>query len=128
MSKVFYDSGNVHVTDTLISLPGKSYSTANLTSVEKRVSKPSMTLPIILIIIGIVLFFASFADINACYSMLIIGILVGGVGIVIIVINKPTFYVILHSASTEFEAISSKDEKSIDAIVQAIREAIHYRG
>ncbi len=58
----------------------------------------------------------------------LIGIVLIGIGIFLLIRNKPVYSVMLASASGESDAINSKDEDFIDRIVQALNDAIVVRG
>jgi len=120
--KTFFNEGGVTVTNSRFVVPGQTHATSGITSVSKWITKPSMKLPIILIVLGIIpLFFGSI-------FWIVVGIALIAAGVYLLIKNKPVYSVRLSSASGESNAIDSKDEDYIDKIVQAINDAIVTRG
>ncbi len=131
--KVFYDKGGIIVTNTRIKLPDKIYSTANITSLSKKVIPKNYSFPIGLIIIGAVLslfyIVLAFADIpSSCATLLVIGLILIVVGIGILASSKAKYCVVFETASGKIDVLTTVDEKMIDDIVEAISRAIDYRG
>jgi len=120
--KTFFNEGGVTVTNSRFVVPGQTHAMSGITSVSKWITKPSMKLPIILIVLGIIpLFFGSI-------FWIVVGIALIAAGVYLLIKNKPVYSVRLSSASGESNAIDSKDDKYIDKIVQAINDAIVTRG
>ena len=125
--KTFFNEGNVTVTNSRFIVPGQTYAMSGITSVSKWIQKPSLKWPLILILVGaLFIIIPLFAGGGALWYL--IGIVLIGIGIFLLIRNKPVYSVILSSASGEADAINSKDEDFIDRIVQALNDAIVVRG
>ncbi|HAL65439.1 MAG: hypothetical protein XD81_0831 [Bacteroidetes bacterium 38_7] len=116
--KIYFEEGDVKVTNARFLTYGKMHSMANVTSVSKYVIKPKRTGPIVLGIIGLICF--------AFKWWLAVLLLVGAVAWWITQKNK--YLVSLASASGSEEALTSTDEGFIDRVVNALNEAIAERG
>ncbi len=115
--ETFFSEAGITVTKTLLTTPVKSVSIANVASVSKWVDVPKKTLPIVLIVVG-VLTIALFG----------IGLIPLAIGIVMLIVNKKSFGVHLESSGASSTAFSSKDEALVDRIVKAVAQAIAARG
>ena len=119
--QTFFNENGVTVTNSRFITPGQTYAMSGVTSIRKLKITPSYKAPIITAIIGFISL--GFGD-----SGIAIGILLIIAGIAWFILNKPTFVVVLSSASGEQEALSSKDEEFISRVVNALNEAIVARG
>ena len=117
--KEFLKEGDVTVTNSRFIVPGQTYAMSGITSVKSVKKNPSKALPIILIVLGII-FLA--ADVP------LVGIILIGLGIAILILNKPQYIVILSSASGETEALTSKNKEFITRVINALNDAIVARG
>ncbi len=127
--KVFLDSPNAQVTNTRCVMSGKTYATSNITSVHKRVTPPKTGCAIALLVAGLVFLLAGFAMwSDAGPGGLIFGVILGVAGFFWLRSLKPTYTVMLASASGEVEGLSSPNEEMINQVVAAVSEAIVYRG
>lgn len=102
-----------------------TYAMANITSASTGVKPANPTPGIVIAILGLIVLV-----INLGSSVgVIFGVILLGVGILIAVIAKPTYFVTIGSASGETDVIvSSNDEKYVQAVVTAMNEAIIKRG
>ncbi|HON53294.1 MAG TPA: DUF6232 family protein [Bacteroidales bacterium] len=116
--KVYFENGDVKVTNARFLTFGKMHSMAGVTSVAKYVISPSYKYPIITLVIGLILFAVSW----------IFALIVTGVAIAWIVSLKKEYQITLSSASGSEEALRSKDEAFIDEIINALNQAIIDRG
>lgn len=116
--KVFFQSENVLISNTRMNLGGTTYATANVTSVSTLVEKPGRKTEIIMVLIGLV----SFSE-TALGAIILIALAVG-----IFMMKKTKYVVRLSSSANEKDALWSKDKKFIDTVVEAINQAIIYRG
>lgn len=119
--QTFLNEGGITVTNTRFIAGGQTYAMSGITSVKTLKHTPSKKGPIVLIILGLL-------GLAAPDEAKIIGFLLLAGGIAWLVLNKPKFSVMLSSASGEVEAYTSKDEKFISNVVNAINEAIIARG
>ena len=119
--QTFFNENGVTVTNSRFITPGQTYAMSGVTSIRKLKITPSYKAPIITAIIGFISL--GFGD-----SGIAIGILLIIGAIAWFILNKPTFVVVLSSASGEQKALSSKDEEFISRVVNALNEAIVARG
>ncbi len=115
--KVFYDGGNVKVTNSRFLTYGTTTSMSGVTSVSKYAHHPSRKGPIILAIIGLILFAWQW----------FIALIVIAAAVAWWMSQKVTYSIQLASASGQTEALNSKDESLVDQIIEALNEAIVYR-
>jgi Family of unknown function (DUF6232) len=116
--KVFLQSDNLLISNTRMNLGGTTYATANISSVSTYVTKPSRKLEVILGIIGLITISQS-----VLFGIILLALAVG-----IFMLKKPTYIVKLSSNSNEKDALWSKDQAFINSVVEAINNAIIYRG
>jgi hypothetical protein len=117
--RIFLRNETVTVTDTRFIVPGQTYAIAGVTSVRFERINPNIMPPILFFVLGASLLIISETRIVGVLVMLIAGLWLASL--------KPTFAVALHSASGEARAITSKDERFISSIVEALNQAIVYR-
>ena len=123
---MFYNSGNVTVTNARAVMAGKTYALANVTSVRK-VKVPVNIQPFaLLIIIGVIMVTTGLSSQSG--GCLGLGALLIIVGIALVFLMKPSYAVVLGSASGENQSMTSQNEAEIDQIVAAISNAIVHRG
>ena len=124
--RVFFDEGGVKVTQARFIVPSQTYAMSGVTSVGSLKESPSRRGPIILIIIG---FFMAVIRFSAKFAAGgVIGLLMLAGGVAWLWLQKATFWVVLHSASGEARALSSKDGAWVLRVVNAINDAIVARG
>lgn len=116
--KIYFEEGNVKVTNARFLTYGKMHSMAGITSVAKYVISPSRKGPIILGVVGLVAF--------AAHWLVAILLIAGAVAW--FMSQKNVYQVTLSSASGSEEALSSNDEAFIDRVVNALNDAIADRG
>lgn len=115
--QTFFSENGVTVTQARFVVPNQTFAMSGVTSVSARTTAPSKTGPIVLILIGIPLLVAFGLGL-----LLIIG------GIVWLTQLKPTYTVVLTSASGQASAYTSRDQELIQRIVAAVTDAIVARG
>jgi Family of unknown function (DUF6232) len=120
--KIFYQDQNVIVTNSRVVASGKTYAMSNISSVTNfRIVKNS-TIGIVIIVVGGLSLF------SGEWQGWLFGIIVIILGAVIIRKKKDYFSVQISSNSGESKAIISKDKNYVQKIVDAVNEAIIYRG
>ncbi|RZK25671.1 MAG: QacE [Flavobacterium sp.] len=117
---LFYQNGNVKVTQSRYITISKTYAMRNISSVQTFQIIKSKTIPILLLIVGILIL--AFADGK------IIGGLLSLLGVIIIVFNNNEYAVRISTNSGEVNSIVSSDKSYIQEIVNALNEAIIHRG
>nr|WP_282560861.1 DUF6232 family protein [Providencia alcalifaciens] len=93
-----------------------------VTSVKRGETNPSKVAPIIMCIIGAI------ALINGTATSFLVGAILIILGVLWFRAIKPEYIVFLNSASGESQALSSKDRKYIDDVINALNNAIIHRG
>ena len=123
----FYsDDRGVRITNTRAIIGATTYAMANITSVSMGV-KPANRIPgSVVAILGFLILLIT--GLLGSSGGVIFGVILLGIGILIAAIIKPTCIVRVGSASGEADAISSKDKKYIQTIVNAMNEAFIKRG
>lgn len=116
--KIYFEEGNVKVTNARFLTYGKMHSMAGVTAVAKYVISPNRKGPIILGVVGLVAF--------AAHWLVAILLIAGAVAW--FMSQKNVYQVTLSSASGSEEALSSNDEAFIDRVVNALNDAIADRG
>jgi len=117
--RVFFDQGEVKVTNARFIVSGQTYAMNGVTSVKRGVNQPNRALPIILAIVGLVLIL---------HQSFLWGIALAGLAVFWLVKQQPDWLVILHSASGEVKALTSKDGEYIKAVIDALNDSIIHRG
>lgn len=130
---VFFDGGDIYVSNTKVILGGTTYATANLTSVSKRLTPASKGCAVALTIIGILMSLGSLGavfseDVGSGLVMLVIFAGITAAGIAWFRSLKPTYHVFLSTASGEQRGMSSKDQDLVDRVISAVMNAITARG
>lgn len=124
--KTFFDDGGIKVTQARFIVPGQTYAMSGVTSVATRKITPSKTWPIILTVVGFFVMIGGFSAKSVGAG--IVGLLILAGGIAWLLLQKPTYWVALHSASGEARALGDKNEAHIEAVIKALNDAIVARG
>jgi hypothetical protein len=119
--QVLLSENGVSVSTSRFIVSGQTYAMSGITSVKSYKSDPSRKGPIILGIIGLLL-------LTGELSTKIVGLLMIGGAVAWFKSLKPTYSVLLSSASGEVRALSSQDESYISRVVEALNDAIITRG
>lgn len=117
---MFYQDGNVTVSQARFITNSKTYAMRNISSVHIFEIVASRKLPVIMILIG---FFMLFSD-----SARVAGFIILALGVGILFLIKNEFAVRISTNSGEANSIISKDKAYIQTIVNALNEAIIHRG
>ena len=128
----FYSSGGILVTNSRFVVPGQTYAMQGVTSIRNEVEHPSKKSSVITIAIGLLVTLFSFgvfsSSVEGGIIMLIIGLALIAGGILWWRALKPTWYVILSSASGEARTLGDKDDEKVSQIIRALNDAIVSRG
>ena len=116
----FYQDVNVTVTQSRYVTNSKTYAMRNISSVHTFEIIKNRTLPIVMVIIGLLMLFSE--------SSRVLGFILTAVGILILVLTKNEFTVRISTNSGEVNSIVSKDRSYIQNIVNALNDAIVFRG
>jgi len=116
----FYQDVNVTVTQSRFVTNSKTYAMRNISSVHIFEIIKSKTLPVVMIIFGSMMLFS---DASRVFGFILLAI-----GILILVSTKNEFSVRISTNSGEINSIVSKDRSYIQNIVNALNDAIVFRG
>lgn len=116
--KIFFQRNNILITNTRMNLGSTTYATANVTSVSTLESKPGRKSEIILGLIALFLLSES----------ILTGLFLIALVVLLFKMKKSKFIVKLSSSANEKEALRSTDKNFIYSVVEAINEAIIFRG
>jgi hypothetical protein len=115
---VFFEEGNVKVTNARFLTFGKTHSMNGITSVTKYQITPSRKGPIIVAVIGLLAFIFKWY----------IAVIILAAAVAWFISQKKKYSVQLSSASGDNEALTSTNEEYIDKVVAALNDAIVHRG
>lgn len=121
--KEFYNNGNVSVTNARFRVGSNTYAMNGVTSVKRGQTDPNKGAPVVLGIIGLIVIFVATA-----LSAKAFGVLMVIVAIIWFKKLTPEYSVYLNSASGESQALSSKNQRYIDEVINALNESIVHRG
>ncbi len=121
--KVFFEQGNIKVTNSRFIVPAQTYAMSGVTSVRTVYSQP-LKGPAILGIFGAV---CVGAIKDGEYGAAFVGLICVAIAVVWF-IKRKRYTVVLSSASGETEALTSKDSSLVSRIVAALNDAIISRG
>ncbi|PKM19840.1 MAG: QacE [Gammaproteobacteria bacterium HGW-Gammaproteobacteria-15] len=119
--KVFFNQGNVTVSNSRFIVNGQTYAMSNVTSVKSGEIAPNHGAAVILGFIGLACLLGS-------GGMFFFGLLLIGLAIYMFMKNKPTYSVILNTASGENQALTSTDKQYIVQVINSLNESIVNRG
>ncbi|MGA9580901.1 MAG: DUF6232 family protein [Allosphingosinicella sp.] len=121
--QVFFEQGNVKVTNARFIVNSQTYAMNGVTSVKSSVVPPSRGGAIIAIGLGLIMVFAAEG------AGKIFGVAIAAAaGAWFLSQQKSTHSVYLSSASGEVQALSDTDEGFISSVVHALNEALIHRG
>ena len=131
--RVFLNDGGFYVSNTRVILAGKTYATANITSVAKSLTPASKGCAMLFIGVMAIACLGSLGGIGGDHVgqgllMLLVCIGLLAAGIAWLRSLKPTYHVMLASSSGESQGLSSPDGVQVDRVVTAINDAIAHRG
>lgn len=131
---IILNQGDIRITNKRAVLGAKTYAMANITSVSMTYEdKKGGLIPFIFVVVGLmvggcVLLFSFSASGLLFWTIFLIGALITflmvGLGVLIYLSSKPTYFVRVGSASGEANVLHSSDKAQITKIVQAINKAI----
>lgn len=124
--KIFLQEGNITVTNSRFIVPSQTYAMSGITSVKLAEKNPSKAGPIIFIVTGL-LFWLGMGAGGEGFVAGIIFALPGIIWLIKMLLN-PVHIVTLTVSSGEVKALESKDRTLIVKVVNALNEAIIYRG
>lgn len=117
--KIFYQDKNVTITQARFISNSKTYTMRNISSVSIRKIEKSIAGEIILIILGLVLL---------ATKIWLLGIISIAIAVILLATRKHSYSVRINSNSGEADGFISKDQELIEKIVNALNDAIVFRG
>lgn len=120
---VIFNEGNVTVTDVRFITPHETYAMSGVTSVRKLREEPRRAGMLSLGLVGVI-----FAAFGPNLAMHVIGVFVVIAAFAAAASQKPTFFIVIKTASGESRAVISKSSEFIDRVVGAVNDAIVVRG
>ena len=123
-----YESEGIKVTNLRAVFAEKTYSVANITSVETKEIAPSGCLPIGLVIFGIFSIIGGISSFQDNWAWLIWGAIAIGLFVAVNKNSRSSWAVNLTTASGEVKAYTSQDQETIKKIVDALNDAIVKKG
>ena len=122
MEEVYYQQGNITVTNTRFIVGSKTYAMRNITSVTPIKINPSRSTPIFLTIVGVI---AAMIDIDIePFNSRVIGIIMVIIGLLWTFSLRPKYAVHLTTSGGEVQALEHRDWPYISAIVAALNQSI----
>jgi hypothetical protein len=118
--KVYYSDGAITVTSTRAVLGSKTYAMANITSVSLGENQQAAGCGCALLVVGIFFALGLFSADTAVIGL--IGLAMLAIGVVLM--KQKSYVVRIGSASGEANALDNKDRAYIQAIVEAVNQAI----
>lgn len=116
--KVFFEMGDVKVTNARFVSRGQTYAMSNVTSVKTFVEEPKRFWPILILIFGVLALLSA-------TTLGVICIIVSGIWLYT---QKTLYHIKLATASGETSALVAEKREYVDQIVAALNEAIVHRG
>ncbi len=123
---VILRSKNVVVTKSRFIVGSKTFSVRGITSVQAVEIPASYSGQIVVIIFGIVMGLAAFAnDLRGAGAvLLVIALMLLITGVTLLFTVKPKYQVVITTSSGEITAYESRDDQDISSVVHAVNEAI----
>lgn len=125
---VYYQQGNTTITNARAMIGGTTYALANITSVGLGDKSPSLVGPLLLLLLGGCTSAVAVGTANGSTPYWIMAAIFVGLGILVFLTNKTTYFVRIATAAGEQRALESKDKAEVEKIVGALNEAIVKRG
>lgn len=127
LERTFHNSPGVLVTNSRFVVGSQTFAMSGVTSVSSFTEPASHKWPIVIIVLGALAMLGGLAQGSQGWGGILFGVLIVATGIWWFTKQKPTFHVLLRTASTEVKALNSKDEGYIAGVVKALNDAIIYR-
>lgn len=118
--KIFYQDGDVRVTQSRYMTHAKTYAMRNISSVSVFKIAKSRRLPIIMSVVGGMMLFYD--------DWRIAGIFIAAIGLLSLFLIKNEFAVRISTNAGEVDSVVSKDKFYVTNIVSALNEAIIHIG
>lgn len=119
--KIFFNKGNVSVSNSRFIVSGQTYAMSNVTSVKSGVKEPEGVGAVIIILLGLLGLLGS-------GWVFVVGLVLIGLGVMARYGAKAKHLVILNTSAGENQALVSEDKSYIEDVISALNKAIVSRG
>lgn len=131
--QVFLNLDGIYVSNARVVILGTTYATANITSVRKNTVPANTGCAVVLIVFAVIGTLISLVTLlgnngDGSGAALFFCLLFLIAGILWVRSLKPTYHLMIASASGERQGLTSQDESLVDHATAAIANAITYRG
>ncbi len=117
--KTFFEYEDVKVTNARFISGAQTFAMSNVTSVKAQTEKPSRLWGILLVAVGLLM---------AANSQLAWGGGIAAAAVLYLLMQKTTYHVMLSTSGGETSALKTHQSDYITKVVNALNEAIVYRG
>lgn len=114
--KMFFESGNISVSNSRFIVDGQTYAMGNVTSVKTGIEEAKKGAGILIGLVGLIVLFGG--------KSIIWGGIILIVGILAFLGTKHKYSVVLSTSSGENQALTSEDKAHIEKVVSALNDAI----
>ena len=121
--KVFFQQGDVTVTNARFIVGGQTFAMSNVTSVSSAVQEPKRLGGLACLLLGLAVAVAS-KESNGQLTGLVIGV----ASAFYLYKQKPLHHVMLKTSGGETKALSTYDGGKVSGVVAALNESIVHRG
>jgi len=118
--EVFFDSGDISVSNNKFVVYGKAYAMGNVTSVKTGVEQANKVTGILLGLIALLVLFAA--------KSFLWGAIITVIAVFALIRARDEYSVVLNTSSGANQALSSQNKTHIEEVVLALNEAIVSRG
>jgi hypothetical protein len=126
---VFFNFNGIIVSNSRFIVRSQTYAMQSVTSVKPGVVKPSRTVALAFIFIGVLLLIAELlALIDQQGVLLVAGVVAILLSLIAWYLAKPRYSVVLHTSAGEHHALVSDNKQDIEHVLQALNQAIVSRG
>ncbi|QJD91778.1 hypothetical protein HH213_17800 [Duganella dendranthematis] len=117
--RIFFEYGDVKVTNSRFINGGQTYAMNNVTSVKPYEKKPSRTAGVIVLLIGIIIM------VN---SSLAVGLIISAVAAYYLYQQKTIYHILLSTSAGETTALVTYQRHYLNDVIAALNNAIIHRG
>jgi hypothetical protein len=117
--RTFFEYEDVKVTNTRFITGGQTYAMTNITSVKPFEQKPSRLGGILVLLLGLIVFF------NASFM---VGLLITAAAAFYLYQQKTIFHILLATSAGETKALRTYQRDYLEKVITALNDAIVYRG
>lgn len=116
--KVFFEHGDVKVTNARFITGSQTYAMSNVTSVKAFEEKPNRFGGIVFLIIGLMV----------ALGTPVVGVIIAAIAVFYLYSQKTYYHVMLFTSGGENSALKTEQKDYLNSVVNALNEAIIHRG